>query len=280
MERAVLHGIGEPLLNKELPRMIAALKARNVTVLFNTNATLLTEVWGKKLIDVGLDELRISLDSVDPETFHQIRGAPLLEKLIKNLKGFAKLKEAMGIDHPHLSLWMMGMKENIQELPEMVRLAADLGIPEVYLQRLVYYAHDADSPGMMKAKHGLFLDHNARIDRAIAQAETLAQSLNISLHASGATTPMRSVVKSTAVLPWSQCMRPWTTAYITANGNALPCCISPFATSNYQSLILGNIFDQPFEDLWNTEPYQAWRKALLSEHPHEACAGCGTYWSL
>src|SRR5690349_13182875 len=39
MERAVLHGIGEPLLNKDLPRMIAHLKARNVYVLFNTNAT-------------------------------------------------------------------------------------------------------------------------------------------------------------------------------------------------------------------------------------------------
>src|SRR5713101_4881587 len=39
MQRAVLHGIGEPLINHDLPRMIEYLKARNVTVLFNTNAT-------------------------------------------------------------------------------------------------------------------------------------------------------------------------------------------------------------------------------------------------
>src|SRR5437773_6757447 len=36
MERAVLHGIGEPLLNKDLPRMIAYLKERHIYVLFNT----------------------------------------------------------------------------------------------------------------------------------------------------------------------------------------------------------------------------------------------------
>ena len=280
MERAVLHGIGEPLLNYELPRMIAALKARNVTVLFNTNATLLTIDRARELIDAGLDELRVSLDSVDPKTFHKIRGAPLLNKLITHLKGFVKLKEEMGADHPQLSLWMMGMRENIQELPEMVRMAADLGIHDVYLQRLVYYAHDPDSPGMMKADHGLFTNHDAEIDRVIMQAEFLARSLDVCLHASGAATAMQSIVKSTQRRPWSQCMRPWTTAYITANGNALPCCISPFATANYQSLILGNVFDQPFQDLWNAKPYQAWRKKLLSEQPHEACAGCGTYWSL
>jgi radical SAM protein with 4Fe4S-binding SPASM domain len=75
-------------------------------------------------------------------------------------------------------------------------------------------------------------------------------------------------------------MRPWTTAYITANGNALPCCISPFATSDYASLQLGNVFEQPFGDLWNAERYQSWRARLLSDHPPTACAGCGVFWSL
>src|SRR5581483_1989007 len=55
MQRAVLHGIGEPLINHELPRMIEYLKARGVTVLFNTNATLLTETWARKLLASGLD---------------------------------------------------------------------------------------------------------------------------------------------------------------------------------------------------------------------------------
>src|SRR5215831_20388100 len=41
LERVLLHGIGEPLLNRDLPRMIAHLKVRGATVLFNSNAITL-----------------------------------------------------------------------------------------------------------------------------------------------------------------------------------------------------------------------------------------------
>jgi radical SAM protein with 4Fe4S-binding SPASM domain len=75
-------------------------------------------------------------------------------------------------------------------------------------------------------------------------------------------------------------MRPWTTAYVTANGNCLPCCISPFATADYKSLILGNLFERPFHEIWNEPLYQAFRNDLLSDHPNPACSSCGVYWSL
>lgn len=86
MQRAVLHGIGEPLINSNLARMIEYLKARDVTVLFNTNATLLNETWARKLIAAELDELRVSIDGASPEMYAQIRGAPLLDKIIEKLK--------------------------------------------------------------------------------------------------------------------------------------------------------------------------------------------------
>ena len=55
--RVVLHGIGEPMLVKDLAARVAYLKARNIYVLFNTNGTLLTEANGRALIEAGLDEL-------------------------------------------------------------------------------------------------------------------------------------------------------------------------------------------------------------------------------
>ncbi len=45
MRRAVLHGIGEPLLNRDLPQMVRYLKDRGVEVLFNSNGTLLNPGW-------------------------------------------------------------------------------------------------------------------------------------------------------------------------------------------------------------------------------------------
>jgi MoaA/NifB/PqqE/SkfB family radical SAM enzyme len=45
--RVVLHGIGEPMLVKDIAERVKYLKDRGVYVLFNTNGTLLTEANGK-----------------------------------------------------------------------------------------------------------------------------------------------------------------------------------------------------------------------------------------
>jgi MoaA/NifB/PqqE/SkfB family radical SAM enzyme len=281
MERAVLHGIGEPLLNKELDRMIAHLKTRGVFVLFNTNATLLDAAWARKLIAAGLDELRVSIDGANPRTYAQIRGAPLFNKVLQNVQRFVALQRELGADRPRTSLWMTGLKENIAELPDVIRIAARLGVGEVYLQRMVYYENaNIAAPGLLESGHGLYASFDAQVDAIVAASELLAQELGVALRASGATSVKRSVNGSTEPRPWAACMRPWTTAYITANGNALPCCISPFATSDYHSLILGNLFEQPFDAVWNAERYRAWRERLLSDNPNTACAGCGVHWSL
>ena len=282
MQRAVLHGIGEPLMNKDLPRMIETLKARGVTVLFNSNAVLLNETWGRALIASGLDELRCSVDGADPRTYARVRGAPVFHKVVQNLKRFRELQRELGVSTPRVSLWMTGMRENIGELPDLVRLAAYMGVPEVYVQRMVYYLDHTSPPGLMDSGHALFDEYDAWVDRILAESETLAQALGVTLRASGATDPRHSLAISQqdSPRPWAPCMRPWTTAYVTANGNCLPCCVSPFATRNYDSLKMGNLFDQPFEEIWNDEQYQSWRTALLSDQPPTACSGCGVHWSL
>ncbi len=282
MQRAVLHGIGEPLINRELPRMIAYLKARNVTVLFNTNATLLTEAWSRQLLSSGLDEMRCSIDGASARTYAEIRGAPLLPKVIQNLTRFIRLQSELAVTTPRVSIWMTGMRENIHELPDLVRVAAQMGVPEVYMQRMVYNLSADPAPGMRDAGHALFDDFDAVADQAIAEAERVAEDLGVTLKASGATDPRNSLAagQHPDPRPWAACRRPWTTAYVTANGNCLPCCISPFATTDYESLKLGNLFEHDFSQIWNDARYQQWRADLLSDQPAAPCAGCGVHWSL
>jgi radical SAM protein with 4Fe4S-binding SPASM domain len=282
MQRAVLHGIGEPLINKDLPRMIAHLKARGVTVLFNTNATLLNEAWAHELIASGLDEIRCSVDGADPQTYAQIRGAPLLHKIIANLKRFREIQRDLGAATPRASIWMTGMRENIGELPELVRMAAAIDVREVYVQRMVYYLDSESPPGLMEAGHALFDDFDTVADRVMAEAEAVACEVGVTLRASGATDPRSSLTASQRhdPKPWAGCLRPWTTAYVTANGNCLPCCIAPFATTDYKALKMGNLFEQPVSDIWNDDKYQQWRIELLSDHPPAPCRGCGVHWSL
>ena len=110
--------------------------------------------------------------------------------------------------------------------------------------------------------------------------EALATELGLRFQASGASTPFESIsVKGDH--PWQGCMRPWMLMYITANGTALPCCISPFAATDFQSIVLGNVLEQPLAEVWNGERYQALRGAVLSEAPAPwPCQHCGVKWSL
>ena len=283
MRRASLHGIGEPLLNKELPQIINYLKGRGVEVIINSNGTLLTPTWQVALVESGLDEYRCSIDGARPETYARIRGANLLHKLVEGLGGLVKTKVRLQAQTPYISIWCVATKENLAELPELVRLAARLGVSEVYLQRMTYFAQELQQQyGMARRELAIFGPDHDYQEEMIAECEALSAKLGLAFRAAGARIPRHSLeaARSADFAPWQACMRPWTTAYITANGNCLPCCISPFATYDYDSLILGNLFERPFDDIWRDHLYQQFRTKLLGPQPHQACAGCGVYWSL
>ena len=86
VKRVVLHGVGEPMLVKNLPEMVAYLKQRGVYVLFNTNGTLLTKANGQALMDAGLDELRVSLDAAEPTVFQMVRGKDMFDRIVSNVR--------------------------------------------------------------------------------------------------------------------------------------------------------------------------------------------------
>jgi len=230
----------------------------------------------------GLDEYRCSIDGAKDETYARIRGANLLPKLRKGLEGLVRTKARMETETPRISIWCVASQENLRELPDLVRLAARLGVPEVYVQRMVYFASTPDKQyGMARDDMAIFGKDDYE-EKVIAECDELSAVLGVDFRASGARDPLNSLAaaRTADFAPWQACLRPWTTAYITANGNCLPCCISPFATNDYESLILGNLLERPFTEIWNAPLYQNFRTNLLSDHPNKACANCGVYWSL
>jgi MoaA/NifB/PqqE/SkfB family radical SAM enzyme len=277
--RAVLHGVGEPMLVKNLPAMVRYLKDRGVYVLFNTNGTVLNERNGRALIAAGLDELRVSLDAANAKSYLKVRGKNYFDRILKNVKAFRALQEREGHAKPKVSAWLTGLRETISELPDFVRVAADLGVKEVYLQRLVFFEQDA--VGMAKPDQALFEKLTAEEAVHLRKAEQLAQSLGLSFSASGAASePGLSLMRQQDDSPWSLCRRPWTVMYFTANGRALPCCIAPFSQHGYENYTLGDATQEELREIWNGPRYQAFREALVSDRPPQACANCGLRWSL
>ena len=280
LERVVLHGIGEPLLNAELPRFVYYLKERGTHVLFNTNGILLDQKRGDALVDAGLDELRVSIDAVTSELYARLRGVDALDRIINNLKVF--IQRHGGREQPLVSLWLVGMQANLHQLSDFVRLGAEIRVPEVYLQRLVYLGNNLPigEGTTMEAEQSLFNILEQKQEQYILDCEHLARELDVIFHASGATTPHESISEKNP-FPWQGCLRPWNLMYITANGTALPCCISPFAAADYSRILLGNVLEQPIFDVWNGSRYKQLRLKVMSENPAPwPCQDCGIKWSL
>jgi len=275
LERVLLHGIGEPLLNRDLPRMISHLKARGATVLFNSNAITLSLKVSRALLDAGLDELRVSLDASTRETYARIRGVDAFERVVENLERLAELKASLASARPVVSLWLTALKDNLDEIPGLVALATRTRASSIHLQRLVY-----NGLGIATEDQSLFGRLETRETEMIRAAEAAAEAAGIGFSASGATDPEVSLSASKSGQPWSACRRPWSLIYVTVHGNVLPCCISPWITSDYDGLILGNLYRQSLEEIWWGDRYRIFRRELQTATPPEPCRGCGVKWSL
>jgi MoaA/NifB/PqqE/SkfB family radical SAM enzyme len=275
--RVVMHGVGEPMLVKNLPAMIRYLKDRGVYTLFNTNGTLLTPKRQRELIETGLDELRVSLDAADAKTFLAVRGKDFFDRIVRNISSFTKLQRELGQEKPLVSIWLTGLKETIGQLPDFVRLAAEIGVREVHLQRLVF---DETGFGLARESSALFEHTAAAEEAAVAQAQALATSLGIRLNASGATEPGLSLKATAEERPWATCRRPWSLMYFTAHGRALPCCIAPFSARGYENYTLGDATQHSLREIWNSPAYRDFRSALVSDAPPKPCQSCGLRWSL
>jgi radical SAM protein with 4Fe4S-binding SPASM domain len=279
LSRAVLHGVGEPMLVKNLPRMVRYLKDRGTYVLFNTNGTVLTEKSGRALIEAELDELRVSLDAANAESFKAIRGKNYFNRILRNVRAFRDLQEREGHTKPRVSAWLTGMRETVEQLPDFVRVASNAGVKEVYLQRLVFFEENAI--GKARPDQTLYEQLSREETRYIESAAALAASLGLTFSASGATSePGMSLRRHDDGSPWSLCRRPWTVMYITANGRALPCCIAPFSQRGYENYTLGDATQQTLREIWSGAAYQSFRRTLHSNEPPPTCANCGLRWSL
>lgn len=83
---AYLHGVGEPLLWDRLEEVISLIKRKRAGMgSFATNGTLLHPERVRRLLDAGLENIYVSIDTLDPQIYKNTRGGKL-EKVIRNVQ--------------------------------------------------------------------------------------------------------------------------------------------------------------------------------------------------
>lgn len=107
--------LGEPTLNRNLIDMIKYAKDKGIVdVMFNTNATTLTEKKSRELIESGLDKLFFSFDSPYEDQYNKIRVNADYNKVLNNIKRFHEIREEMNSVTPLTRISMVRMPENEQ----------------------------------------------------------------------------------------------------------------------------------------------------------------------
>lgn len=96
---------GEPLLHKDVVRMVEYTKKKGILdVYFNTNGMLLSEEISRKLIEVGLDRISISIDGTNPLNFEKQRVGAKFNVILSNILHLLELRKKLGVSHPKIRI--------------------------------------------------------------------------------------------------------------------------------------------------------------------------------
>ncbi len=120
-------GLGEPLLHPRFLEMVRLAKERGLRAEVTTNALLLDDVMAAGLLDAGLDQLVVSIDGANAESFGRVRSGASLDRVIENIR---RLHDARGANYgPSIQIGVefVAMRSNVGELPGLGLLAARLG---------------------------------------------------------------------------------------------------------------------------------------------------------
>ncbi|OPL14391.1 MAG: hypothetical protein AVO38_02125 [delta proteobacterium ML8_D] len=131
-----LQGWGEPLLNDQLFDMLRICKNQGKRTGFTTNGMLLTEDMSRRLIDLDLDIIGISLAGTSDETHDQIRKGTHFGKIISQIETLCKIKSEKNARHPDVHLAYLMTKSNFNELKEILPLAKRVEAKQVVASNL------------------------------------------------------------------------------------------------------------------------------------------------
>jgi radical SAM protein with 4Fe4S-binding SPASM domain len=269
-----LQGLGEPLLHPRFFDMVEYAVARGVTVSVNTNLTLLTPAKAERAATCGLSAIYVSVDGATAETYERIRVDARFAMLERNVE---RLLAALARHRSptRVQITAVAMRENLDELADLVRLTARWGLDTLSVQHLCHDFGESTLPAQYAPMRAFVADQTLvgfdddRIARAFDAARSAAREHGVALrlprvqptaHAAG--TPGRS-----------RCDWPWRGPYVAYDGTAMPCCM--VATPDRASL--GNVVREGVEAVWNGPAYEDFRARLGSDDPPEICKSCSVY---
>ena len=231
---------GEPYINPKFLDMVKYANQKGIYTITSTNGHFLNDENARKTIESGLDRLIISVDGTTQDTYESYRKEGTLEHVLQGARNVVRWKKEMKSATPHIIFQFLVVKPNEHQIPEIYRLAKEIGIDEVKLKTAQVYDYE----------------HGNELIPTIEQYSRYARQQD------GTYTIKNELL--------NHCWKLWHSCVITWDGLVVPCCFDKDADHR-----LGDLKKERFVELWHGTAYKNFRLQLLKGRDQiDICTNC------
>jgi radical SAM protein with 4Fe4S-binding SPASM domain len=235
-----LYSLGEPLLHPQLCEMVRIIKQSDICgqIEITTNASLLTREIAEKLVDYGLDILKISVYGARPESCQAVTG--------RNV-------------HPE------EIREKVQYLKDY-RDAQGKNLPVIYAKMINTYTEENE---LFTEQYKDAADHCVIDDPFHIPVEGTDVYKN--LYGAGGEEIFNSCVKTEEYAHRRVCRYAFTHLTVRNDGSAVVCC-----TDWLKELRLGNVMEHTLKEIWESKTLYDIRCGMLTQkgEQYRVCKNC------
>jgi len=232
IKKVTLHFSGESFVNPDVPEMVKILKERGIKVQMSTNGTMSFDVY-RRAVENGLDLMLVAVDGPNKEVHERYRINSNFGQITETIKKLCSLPNRK----TKIVIQYLVMRHNEELIPEMKRLAEDLGADELWLKTTSFNIASnqrMEEDALRSARE--FLPQNPKYCRYRIEGGQLLNN------------------DKPKVCNWI-----WQTV-ILWNGDLAICC-----ADLENQVKIGNVFQEEFAKLWKSKRYAEVRKAMIRQ---------------
>lgn len=254
IEEVTLMGWGEPTIHPHFIEMLEIIDKHSARKYFCSNGMNLKKI-KDAIFDYHVDVFAVSLDGATDATNSRIRRGSKIEKITEDLKDIVRIKKERGLKYPWINFVFCAMQSNIRELPDLVRLAAEIGIEEVKVVYLTVFGEDLMNESLWGQEELV----REVFEEAIRVGEELGIVLKLP-HYIGEDEAGNKLHKD--------CFVTWRDFFLGSDGYVRPCMSTPIHFFEYDK-------EKDFMEMWNASEYQKYREIVNNQEKMDSpCRRC------
>lgn len=251
-----LTGHGESTLHPRFYEMVEYAVSNGFYTKMETNCSRIDI---DKVEESGIQTIHMALDGMSQETYARYRVRGNFHEVKRNLENLVELRNRTG--WPHLELRFLVFGHNQHELDEAKDYLDSLDIS--------WRFQWARIPNGFACPESIYQLWNLEVTPEAFEEWSPTLPEFIAYKKDESTGFYRHDITRGELEPI--CTAPWTMVVVRSSGEAVPCC----EILNDPGLSYGNVFERPFEEIWNGPQIRELRRTLAKDpaklHPCNIC---------